>query len=295
MNVRMVVHCVGVLLIGAVGALLATNPAAAVQLNATSVAAYNVPFGTLGNEAIQGLGVGNDFRVVSPIAITQLGVFNSGTNGIQGSAVLTVQIYERNGSSGTLLGTLTFDATNPGQLVGGSLFQPLAVPLALLPGNYSVVAYGFDALNPEGNACQAPYDTQMPPWTMNDGGGLIQFGGSRFGSVGVSTFPTNLDIGQTSCYAAGTFLFTATTLPTGSLCRGLWRVDDRGAVSFPVNIGKSSAYEVSYPRNHRQLQCVCRDRHAKPLWEHLSSEWHRFSVAGGTGGFPAHRGGSGDL
>lgn len=92
---------------------------------AQAIAAYSVQPGTVGNEAIPGLGVGNDFRVVDPIAITELGVFNSGTNGIQGSAVLTVQVYERNGQSGTLLATLTFDATGPGQLIGGGLFKSL--------------------------------------------------------------------------------------------------------------------------------------------------------------------------
>src|SRR5438093_13705581 len=98
--------------------------------------AYEVPAGTVGNQAIAGLGVGNDFRVIRPITITQLGVFDSRTNGIQGSTVLTVQLYERNARSGTLLETLTFDAASPGTRQGGSLFKPLATPLTLLPGAY---------------------------------------------------------------------------------------------------------------------------------------------------------------
>jgi len=228
----------------------ATEMTAIETVNQTQgVTAYNVQPGTVGNEAVPRLGVGNDFRVVTPIAITQLGVFNSGANGIQGSAVLAVQVYERNGSSGALLATLTFDATNPGQLIGGSLFKPLGVPLTLLPGNYSIVAYGFDDGNPEGNACRAPYDSQMPPWTMNDGGGLIQFGGSRYGFGRAGTFPADLDVGQSSCYAAGTFMFTATTLPSVPYATD-YAVLTASVPSFPVDAGKSNVYAGTIALNH---------------------------------------------
>ena len=174
--------------------------------------AYDVRSGALGNEAVAGLGVANDFHVELPILVTQLGVFSSGTNGIQGGAVLTVQIYQRSGLSGKVLETISFDAVDPGRRVNGSLFKPLSVPLVLWPGDYSIAAYGFDASNPEGNGCQPPYDGQVEPWSMNDGGGLIQFAGSRFGYGGPNAFPTSVDAGQGSCYAAGTFVFTAATL-----------------------------------------------------------------------------------
>lgn len=244
MKARMVAFCTVMVLTSASGVSLSTVPTTTQTLTA-----YDVQPGTIGNEAIPGLGVGNDFRVVSPVVITQLGVFSSGANGIQGSAVLTVQIYERNGMSGTLLGTLTFDAANPGQLVGGSLFKPLPVPLTLLPGNYSVVAYGFDAVNPEGNACQSPYDAQTLPWTMNNGGGLIQFGGSRFGRVGVSALPNNMDAGQTSCYAAGTFMFAVATLPAVPYAADYGTLT-AGVLSFPVDTGKSNVYAGTMALNH---------------------------------------------
>ena len=53
-------------------------------------------------------------RVLSPITVSQLGVFDSGSDGINGSAELTVQLSERNGKSEILLETLTFDATSLG-------------------------------------------------------------------------------------------------------------------------------------------------------------------------------------
>src|SRR5262245_13312852 len=111
----------------------------------TRYIAYDVPYGTLGNQAIPGLGVGNDFRVVHPVQVWQLGVFTSGTNGIVGSTKLTVQLWERSGRrEGTLLETLTFDAANPGTRSGATFFKSLPAPVTLLPGNYTIVGYGFD-------------------------------------------------------------------------------------------------------------------------------------------------------
>jgi hypothetical protein len=60
-----------------------------IQLRAQTIA-YDVPKGTTGNLAVPEFGVGNDFKVLSPIVISQLGVFDSGGNGIQGGMVLTV-------------------------------------------------------------------------------------------------------------------------------------------------------------------------------------------------------------
>lgn len=181
-----------------------------ISVPAQSYIAYDVPWGTLGNQGIPGLGVGNDFAVVQPITISQLGVFVSGTNGIQDGTVLTVQLYERSGRhEGTLLETMTFDAGSPGKQIGGSVFKSLALPVTLLPGNYTIAAYGFDTNNPEGNAGRPPYDQGPPPWTTHDGGGLIRFDGlSRFGAD-VGNFPGHFDKGPPNRYAAGTFVFSA--------------------------------------------------------------------------------------
>jgi len=219
-----------VISLGGLWALFTALPLAA--QNATI--AYDVPPGVVGNQAIAGLGVGNDFNVIYPITVSELGVFNSGTNGIQGTAELTVQLFERNGHAGMLLQTLTFDATSPGQRINGNLFKPLPTPLTLLPGSYSIVAFGFDPANLEASAGAAPYSGSPPPWTENDGGGLIRFvGSSRYGYDGVGHFPKTVDQGPANRYAAGTFIFSATTLPSPP-----WAADyaalTAGVTSFPI-------------------------------------------------------------
>ena len=187
----------------AAAAILASSRPSAAQ----GYVAYDAPPGTTGNGATPGIVVGNDFRVIQPITVTQLGVFDSGTNGIQGSTVLTVQLYERSGRhNGTLLDSVTFDAVNPGQRVGANLFKLLPTPLTLLPGNYTIAAYGFDDTEPYGNAGTL-YTNSPPPWTVNDGGGLLQFDGlGRFGRNAAGSYPGHLDAGPANRFAAGTFI-----------------------------------------------------------------------------------------
>ena len=184
----------------------------------TSYRAYDIPSGTVGNHATVGLEVGDDFQVINPITISQLGVFNSGANGIQGGATLTVQLYERSGRhNGTLLATMAFNATDPGKLIGGTLFKPLDRPITLLPGNYTIAAFGFDTNNPECNAGLAPFKDNPPPWADNTGNGLIRFEGwGRFVRQVSSggTYPAHLDQGPADRYAAGNFIFSAATLPS---------------------------------------------------------------------------------
>lgn len=168
------------------------------------------------------------------MTVWQLGVFDHQGDGIQGETTLTVQLYTRRGNSGTLLETLHFDATSPGKLVRGHRFKPLPVPVTLLPGAYTIAAWGFDKLNPEGNAGNKPYVPKAPPWTMNDGGGLLRFeGGGRFGYAGVNAFPRHPDAGPVNRYAAATFVFSAADLPAPSHATHHAALV-AGVASFPV-------------------------------------------------------------
>jgi hypothetical protein len=162
-------------------------------------------------------------------------VFDSETNGIQGNTVLTVQLYERSGRhAGTLLESMTFDAANPGRRSGGSLFKALTTPLTLLPGNYTIAAYGFDETKPEGNAGRPPYDQALPPWKVNDGAGLVHFeGSSRYENNGAGRYPGHLDKGPANRYAAGTFIFSETTLPSPPYAAD-YKALTAGVRSFPV-------------------------------------------------------------
>ena len=59
----------------------------------TSIIANNVPAGLTGNLSPSGWAFGNDFYVIKPISVQQLGFFDHGSDGIQGGATLTVQLY----------------------------------------------------------------------------------------------------------------------------------------------------------------------------------------------------------
>jgi hypothetical protein len=172
-----------------------------------STIAYQVPANTVGQQAFGGP-LGMDFDVAQGVVVTRLGVFDSGSDGL--AAPLTARLYNRD--TQTEVASLTFAAGQTGQLVGGSRFLPLAVPVALAPGFHgTIVAEGYDAAEPNGNGVAQPIT-----WTTNDGGGLIQFvGTSRFGST-PGAFPTSPDVGPANRYAAGTFDF----MPLGAIATG---------------------------------------------------------------------------
>jgi len=160
--------------------------------------AYQVPAGTVGTQNYSGP-LGLDFNVVKPILITQLGVFDSGQDGL--SQNLKAYIYNRNATAAPLV-SLTFPAGTPGTVVDGSRFLSLATPLQLNPGfQGAIVAENFNAVDMNGNS-------GTPTWTTNSGGGALSFvGGSRYGAT-QGQYPPTGDGGPANRYAAGTFDFT---------------------------------------------------------------------------------------
>lgn len=185
----------------------------AAHVNA-AVVAYETPVDT----GAQGFGgpLGMDFDVNSDIVITQLGVFDSGGDGIFGT--ITAYIYDRNDTA-TPLATLTFTSGDPGSSISGggsSLFKTLSVPLSLSAGfQGSIVADGFSNNDRNGNVAQ--FD---PPSTLNDGGGLISFVGTSRFSLTPGTYPTSTD-SSVNQYLAGTFVFEAGVIPEPSTYAGL--------------------------------------------------------------------------
>ena len=176
--------------------------------------AYDVPTGAVGNQAYGGsLGMDFDVNVANSLVyVTSLGVFDSGQDGINGTT-LYVTIYDRitqkrmidpvsfSGSSGSLDGN-SFGS----YLINGSRFIDLPTPLFLPAGEYSVVAWGYNRLEKNGNKY---YDPSFSS-TMDSGGGLISFVGSsrysdRYGTPGV--YPTTVDFGPANQYYAGTFIY----------------------------------------------------------------------------------------
>ena len=151
--------------------------------------------GTIGSQAFAN-GYGMDFDVRTNIVISTLGVFDSGGNGI--ASTLTVQLY-RIAPSVQMLASLVFGGSGSGTLASGtaSRMKPLTTPLVLQPGSYSIVSYGHNATDLNGNA-----GLQTKVWTTDNGGGLITFtGSSRYGGV-PGTLPPNHD-SSADQYAAG--------------------------------------------------------------------------------------------
>jgi hypothetical protein len=174
--------------------------------------AYVVDTNTVGSQALPNpYAIGMDFEVLSPVIVTRLGAFDSGSDGLNPSSTLTTQIYNRNGTTPQVAASTSFSSVDPGVLIGGSRFKPLAAPVLLTNGSYSVVGYGYDGNNRNGNLGTGNTKT----WTTDGGASLAFVGGGRYGAVAPGGFPATTDGGPADRYAAGTFEFrTAPIFPT---------------------------------------------------------------------------------
>ncbi len=163
--------------------------------------AYLVEAGVPGNQSYSG-SLGMDFVVLQDVRVTDLGVFDDGSDGL--NRTITAQLWSRNGDdAGSVLAIESFTGANPGTLEGGTLFKPLVAPLILAPGDYTMVAYGYGSGERNGNQGVSALDGL----DIDTGGGLIQFvGNSRFGDAG--SFPSSEDGGPSNRYAAGTFKYS---------------------------------------------------------------------------------------
>ncbi len=173
--------------------------------------AYVVPEGTVGNQVFGG-SLGMDFDVTgADIAITHLGVFDSGSDGL--ATELTARLYDRSDMS--LLATLSFTPNDPGNLIDGSRFKELDTAIALPQGfQGTIVAEGYNSAEPNGNA---GVGTRV--WSANSYNVIDFVGGSRFGAAG--SFPSTVDGGPVNRYAAGTFQFSVGVIPEPTTL-GLW-------------------------------------------------------------------------
>lgn len=176
--------------------------------------AYVVETNTVGSQSLPNpYGIGMDFNVLTPIIVTHLGCFDSAGDGINSSSTLTTQIFNRNGPAPTVVASMAFSSTDPGQLIGGSRLRALSSPVFLTNGSYSIVGYGYDGNNRNGNLGTGNAKT----WYTDDGGGLLAFvGGGRYGPVAPGAFPLTGDGGPADRYAAGTFQFRRLT-PTPTI------------------------------------------------------------------------------
>lgn len=168
-----------------------------------TVIAYEVPAGTVGNQTFGGV-LGMDFDVVNPIVITRLGVFDSGSDGL--NLVIVAGLWDR--ATETELAYMVFTPDEPGELIGGSRFKDLPAPIRLEVGFQGTIA--ADGYGPEEPLRNRLGDPANIVWTTNDGNGSIAFVGSSRWGLTAGQFPATPDDGPAARYAAGTFMFQTT-------------------------------------------------------------------------------------
>jgi hypothetical protein len=208
--------------------------------------AYRVHPGTPGAQAFGGA-LGMDFVANQNVTITELGCFDDNSDGL--TLPITVQLWQRNengtplnfsdDTGGSVLASATFTPGDPGTLFEGSRFKPLASPLALPTGAYTIIAYGYGTGERNGNlGGSIPPD----PWETQSGGGLLSFVG--FGRPGAAgTFPTTVDGGPANRYAAGTFKFAGAG---GTLARTpltMQNVNPAAFMRVRFNVANPATYE----------------------------------------------------
>jgi hypothetical protein len=188
--------------------------------------AYSTP--NKGGNQGWGGNLGLDFDVNSPIVVTQLGTFNHNQGTFGPSTTIIVALWSRNHTGSTPndtnadtagaplpLATMAFYQYDPGTLVGNYAFKPLATPLTLQPGSYTISAHGYNGDDLNGNE-------DIPNFAVgtDDGGGLISFVGTgRFdpspglvpagGFSPLTTAAQGVTIGSAHIFAAGSFQYKA--------------------------------------------------------------------------------------
>ncbi len=164
----------------------------------------------IGNQT--GVNVGLEFDVIaaSGISVLQLGMYDSQGNGIMGGGTLSTIIFD---SSGTNLAQMDFTSADGAAGPSSYLFKPLASPLTLAPGRYTIMGYGFNGVDNEYN--QNYTHSGGPTF---DGGGLISFVRSAWGPGPVGTLPVSF--GAPDHFDAGNMTFTAAIPAPGALLLG---------------------------------------------------------------------------
>ena len=192
----------------------------------------------VGQPGIQPFGgsVGMDFSVNTPIEVTRLGVFDSGADGL--GLTLNARIFDLD-TTLPVSPVVTFTPGDPGVLEDSSRFKTLGTPLSLVPGNYTMVAWGYGAGELLGNEGGGSPTAAFK--ATDDGGGLLSFiGVGRFNATG-GNFPNTPDGGPANRYSAGTFDFTFTPVPVSDnipLINGSFETTRSNGAPFALGEGQ---------------------------------------------------------
>ncbi len=125
---------------------------------------------TTGNQVWGGVGLTFDVVAPSGIEVLELGIYDSGHDGIGGDATLSTVLFDT--ATETSLGQMDFTGLDSGtwDATSNDWFKPLASPLVLSPGQYTIVGYGWDSGNNEHNSNNVGGGP-----TFDSGGGSISF------------------------------------------------------------------------------------------------------------------------
>ncbi len=143
---------------------------------AGAVSFVSVPTGTVGNEPSSSPGPYSwdlYFDVASPITVTSLGAFDSGSDGVF-LGPIKVAIYDRDSES-LVTPILKFTSEDHGTADGGFTFKDLSAPVDLDAGfKGAVVAFGYNGI---GHSDYEPFGNVVhsgaPVTSFDDGGGLL--------------------------------------------------------------------------------------------------------------------------
>ena len=165
--------------------------------------------GVVGGQSDGPLVLGNRFDVNSPINVTAVGAFDSGS-GSFGSATVPVAVYKLITGIGwqQVNGTLMSFTGNDGTQIGNARFQLLTSPVTLSPGNYAIIAanYGVAGTIYWNSASAGTAPSFNTDGTISMPSSVNSFYGS--GATLSSLPPFNYITTPTPGYGAGTFEFT---------------------------------------------------------------------------------------
>lgn len=131
-------------------------------------------------------------------------MFDDGSDGL--TRPITARLWDR--ATQTEWAAIEFTPEDSGELVGGSRFKALPVPIKLeVDFQGTITAEGYGATERLRNRLNNPANIIWP--TLIGGGSVAFVGSSRYGLT-VGLFPDGVDEGPAASYAAGTFEFQTT-------------------------------------------------------------------------------------